>query len=291
MKQQLRFNLAYRIIIFGFVLCSAALTAQENNSNAQWRQPAAENLVYLDTTDGRVIIELNPSFAPQTVAQFKRLVKDKFYDGLRFYRVIDGFVAQGGDGSDLDRELSQSTLPAEFEREYSDELRFISVQKHDLFAAETGFIDGFASARDKTGKTVWLTHCPGVIAMARDNNPDSGSTDFYIVIGQAPRYLDRNLTIFGRVLTGMDIVQQIKRGSSDENGIIANSENQTQIVKAILASDLSKDQFQPIKVMNTNHSAFSELLDNRRHRTHEFFHHKPPAVLDICQVPVPTQLG
>lgn len=290
-KLPFRLNLLYPTVIFSLILYSITLTAQEDNNNPQWRQPAIMDMVYLDTTDGRVIIELNPTFAPQTVAQFKRLVKNKFYDGLYFYRVIDGFVAQGGDGSDLDRELSQATLPAEFEREYSDELMFVSVQKHDLFAAETGFIDGFASARDKTGKTVWLTHCPGVIAMARDNTPDSGSADFYIVIGQSPRYLDRNLTIFGRVLAGMDIVQRIKRGPSDENGIIADTKNQTQIIKANLASDLPAEQLQPIKVMNTNHSAFNELLSNRRNRTHEFFHHKPPAVLDVCQVPVPTQTG
>src|SRR5690606_39743658 len=59
---------------------------------------------------------------------------------------------------------------------------------------------------------VWLTHCPGIVAMARNNEPDTGSTDFYIVIGQAPRYLDRNLTIFGRVIDGMEVVQRIHRG-------------------------------------------------------------------------------
>lgn len=278
----------YAILLILLTFCTMALHSQQDDSS-QWREPAVDNLIYLDTADGRLVIELNPTFAPKTSAQFKRLVREKFYHGLHFYRVIDGFVAQGGDGSDLDRELSQPTLPAEFERAYSDDLSFVSTQKNDLFAAETGFIDGFAAARDETGKTIWLTHCPGTIAMARDNTPDSGSSDFYIVIGQAPRYLDRNLTIFGRVITGMDVVQQIKRGPSDENGIIAETANQTKITKATLASDLREGKRQPIKVMDTNHSAFSELLDSRRHRTHEFFHHKPPAVLDVCQVPVPTQ--
>lgn len=265
-----------------FVLCSEQLP--------EWRTPPAENLVYIDTPDGRVVVELNPTFAPKTVAQFKRLVREKFYDGLRFYRVINGFVAQGGDGSDVDGELTHPALPAEFERPYSDELDFVPAQKDDLFAAETGFIDGFAAARDADSKKTWLTHCPGVIAMARGNEPDTGSTDFYIVIGQAPRYLDRNLTIFGRVLKGMDVVQQIKRGPSDANGMIDEANDQTQITAAVVAADLPESERVPVQVMHSTHPAFAELLNNRRHRTHEFFHHTPAAVLDACQVPVPVRL-
>lgn len=285
-------------LLIGFIVCVltqiCAFAADTEQSPApEWRTPEAENTVYLDTPDGRIIIELNPTFAPKTVAQFKRLVREKFYDGLRFYRVIDGFVAQGGDGSDVDvdveGELTQPALPAEFERRYNDGLPFVSAQKNDLFAAETGFVNGFPAARDTDGQNIWLTHCPGTMAMARGNEPDSGSTDFYIVIGQAPRYLDRNLTIFGRVISGMDIVQRIKRGPTDANGIIENKFKQTPLLKAILAADVPEAQREYIQVMDTNHNEFSELLNNRRHRTHEFFHFTPPAVLDVCQVPIPTQ--
>ncbi len=275
------------LLLAGLVSPGHAQT--ETADGNQWRPAVAEHTVYLDTADGRVVIELNPAFAPATVTQFKHLVREKFYDGLRFYRVIDGFVAQGGDGSDLSDELPTATLPAEFERPFHSDLNFISVQKNDLFAAETGFIDGFAVARDAAGKTVWLTHCPGVIAMARGNDPDSGGTDFYIVIGQAPRYLDRNLTIFGRVVKGMDVVQKIHRGPRDANGIIADQSDQTPITHAYIAADIPADQRLAISVMDTNHPAFAALLSSRRQRTHEFFHHRPPPVLDVCQLPVPVR--
>ena len=266
------------------------VVSAECHSAEQWRQLDAENLVYLETDDGRVIIELNPVFAPKTSAQFQRLVREGFYNDEYFYRVIDGFVAQGGDGSDLNRELSQATLPAEFERTYSENDSFISVQTNDLFAPETGFVNGFAAARDPKTKKVWLTHCPGVVAMARDNDPNSGSTDFYIVIGQAPRYLDRNLTIFGRVIVGMDTVQKIKRGPKDNNGVILETEKQTRINKIRMGTDVLKEERMAISVMNTNHDEFKALLDSRRNRSSAFFHYQPPAVLDVCQVPLPTRL-
>src|SRR5690606_39564594 len=199
----------------GIAACAALLFAGATATFAQegnWRRVEPENLVVLTLPDGEVLIELAPAFAPRTVAQFKELVANGFYDGLEFYRVIDGFVAQGGDGSDMAGTApAVPLLPPQFARACAAELLFLSVQRLDMFAPETGFIDGFAAARDPEAGRVWLTHCPGIVAMARNNEPDTGSTDFYIVIGQAPRYLDRNLTIFGRVIDGMEVVQRIHR--------------------------------------------------------------------------------
>jgi peptidylprolyl isomerase len=270
------------------MLVSFDLRAQDGG----WRGLDPENTVYLQLEDGQVIIELNPDFAPRTVAQFKRLVQNGFYDGLSFYRVIDGFVAQGGDGSDMaETPNGEPALPAEFEREWSDELPFVSVQKADLFAPETGFIDGFGAARDMDAKKVWLTHCPGVVAMARNNEPDTGSTDFYIVIGQAPRYLDRNLTIFGRVVHGMNIVQRIIRGPVEANGMIDARAPQTEIVSAMLAADVPQAERTVLQIADTVSSEFQDVLDSRKHRGKPFFHLTPPAVLDVCQVPVATRVA
>ncbi len=255
-----------------------------------WRDLDPANTVYLTLPDGEVVIELAPAFAPRTVAQFKHLVSDNFYDGLTFYRVIDGFVAQGGDRSDMtEADSAAALLPAEFERDWSDELPWTSVQKPDLFAPETGFIDGFAAARDPRQGKVWLTHCPGVVAMARNNEPDTGSTDFYIVIGQAPRYLDRNLTVFGRVVEGMAVVQRIFRGEPEANGMIPEGAPQTAILRAALGSDLSPAQRAGLQVQDTNGAEFQAVLRSRRARGLPFFHQKPPEVLDVCQVPVATR--
>jgi peptidylprolyl isomerase len=268
-----------------------------------WKALDAENTVYLETADGTAVILLNPDFAPRTVAQFKRLLGEQFYRGMSFYRVIDGFVAQGGDESDLDGKHTEKLLPAEFEidwpRKPGDEeaaadwqpMSWTGVQEDDLFAPYTGFIDGFPAARDsKKGGKAWLTHCPGTVAMARNDDPDTGSTDFYIVIGQAPRYLDRNLTVFGRVVWGMDVVQRIKRGPMLDNGIIEADVDRTWIKRMRLASSLPEEERLDIYMADTNSKGFKNMLEERRNRRHAFFHHRPPKVLDVCQVPVLARL-
>ena len=170
-------------------------------------------------------------------------------------------------------------------------MSWTAVQKDDLFAPFTGFIDGFPAARDaEKGGKAWLTHCPGTVAMARNEDPDSGGTDFYIVIGQAPRYLDRNLTIFGRVVWGMDVVQRIKRGPALENGIIKEDLDRTWIKRMRLASSLDADQRLDLYMADTNSKSFEKILKDRRNRRNKWFYYKPPKVLDVCQVPVPVRL-
>lgn len=268
-----------------------------------WNTLDPENTVYLQLQDGTVVIELNPAFAPKTVKRFKELLEEQFYRGMSFYRVIDGFVAQGGDESDIDGSQTAKTLKAEFEinwplkpedKEEAEDwvpMSWTPVQTDDMFAPYTGFIDGFPAARDekKAGKA-WLTHCPGSIAMARNDGPDTGITDFYIVIGQAPRYLDRNLTIFGRVVWGMDVVQRIKRGPTLKNGIIEEDLDRTWIKRMRLASSLEESERLDVWLADTNSKGFKNMLKERRNRNNKFFHHKPPKVLDICQVPVPARL-
>lgn len=268
-----------------------------------WNMPDPENTVYLQMQEGTVVIELNPTFAPKTVAYFKSLLEEQFYRGTSFYRVIDGFVAQGGDESDIDGSQITKTLKAEFEIDWPQKpkdkkkaknwqpMSWTPVQTDDMFAPFTGFIDGFPAARDEEkGGKAWLTHCPGTVAMARNDDPDSSATDFYIVIGQAPRYLDRNLTVFGRVVWGMDVVQRIKRGPTLDNGIIEEDLERSWIKRMRLASSLEPDERLDIWVADTNNKGFKKSLKERRDRKHKFFHHKPPRVLDICQVPVPARL-
>ena len=245
-----------------------------------------EETVVLRVDDGTIVIQLNSTFAPDTAAQFKRLVREGFYDGLPFYRVIDGFVAQGGDGSDMSEdENAEPALKAEFELDWSDDLSFVTVQDPALFAPETGFVDGFPAARNLEERKVWLTHCPGSVGMARGDAPDSGSTDFYIVIGQAPRYLDRNITTFGRVVYGMDTVQRIRRGLPEQGGMIADAKDSTLIHSASILSDLPEDEQITVAVPDTNSDEFRLMFEARRQRMSEWFIKTPPAVLDVCQIP------
>lgn len=287
MRRQIPWQARLWTLALALVLMPVQATAADD---FVWREVDPENLVFIDLHEGQVVIELNPLFAPKTVRQFRKLVQEHFYDGLSFYRVIDGFVAQGGDGSDLGELSLVPLIEAEFEREPDDEMAFTRVQKDDLFAPETGFIDGFAAGRDKSENMVWLTHCPGVVAMARNDGADSSRTDFYFVIGQAPRYLDRNMNVFGRVIDGMDVVQKIRRGPAGENGVILDDTASSRIRRMRLASDIPKEQRLSAFVMDTNSKGFKKYLDSRRNRSQKFFHRKPPKVLDVCQVPVPGRI-
>ena len=290
----------FRILIAGLIAVPITCIGQDD---LIWNALDPDNTVYMALPEGTVVIQLNPVFAPKTVKHFKQLLEEQFYRGTSFYRVIDGFIAQGGDESDIDGSQSADTLEAEFEIDWpvkpadKDEAKnwepmsWTPVQTDDMFAAYTGFIDGFPAARDdKEAGKAWLTHCPGTVAMARNEDPDSSSTDFYIVIGQAPRYLDRNLTVFGRVVWGMDIVQRIKRGPALDNGIIEEDLERTWIKQMSLASSIDAEQRLDIYVADTNSDGFKKILTQRRNRNQKFFHHKPPKVLDVCQVPIPARL-
>jgi peptidylprolyl isomerase len=278
-------RVAWVIVLLAALMPWCTATAKDPT----WREVDPENLVFVELFEGEVVLELNPQFAPKTVAQFRKLVQDQFYDGLSFYRVIDGFVAQGGDGSDLGELSLVPMIDAEFEREMDANIEFSRVQRTDLYADETGFVNGFAAARSLSENTIWLTHCPGVVAMARNDNPDSSRTDFYFVIGQSPRYLDRNMNVFARVIEGMEVVQQIKRGPANQNGIFQDDTSPSRIRRMHLASDIPKSERKTAFVVDTNSKGFEQYLKERRNRTQKFFHNKPPEVLDICQVPVASR--
>ena len=280
--------------LVGLLLCALIVRASE----PQWRTLDPENTLYMQVEGGTVVIELNPQFAPQTVAQIKQLVRHGFYDGQTFYRVIDGFVAQGGSGED---EQGPATgpqnhplvkiLPMEASIDSLKPTDFTLVQQEDLFAGQTGFVQGFGAARHEQGNTTWLTHCPGALGLSRSNHPVSGTTDFYIVIGQAPRYLDNIMTLFGRVIYGMDKVQRIRRASLAEAGMIADKRRQSVIEWVKVAADMPAKERLALEVERTDSPAFKAKLQARIDRKHAFFYQKPPRVLDVCQVPVAVRLA
>ncbi len=261
----------------------------DNSTSTQWRALDINNTVLLTLPHGKVVIELAPQFSPKHVAQFSALAKKSFYDGAKFYRVIDGFVAQAGpkDGSDKDKSVSLMEIEGQFSTEKN--WSFTQVQNNDLFAAITGFKDGFALASDNKD-SAWLTHCPGTLAMARSNEADSASSHFYFVIGQAPRYLDKIMTIFGRVVYGMEHIQAIKRTSVIEGEYAVDSREYTAIVSLKLMADVPVNERIIIEVENTESTSFAERLTKRRVRENEFFYQKPPPVLDVCQVSIRSRL-
>jgi peptidylprolyl isomerase len=243
---------------------------------------AQDNLVYLYTDEGLVIIELAAFIAPKHVKQFTALVQEGFYDGLDFYRVIDGFVAQGGDLSEKKASAHKSALKAEFSRSRSPNSDFYRAQSPDLYADQTGFIKGFPAGRDRESNTEWLLHCPGAVAMARTNDIDSGTTDFYIVIGQAPRQLDRNMSVFGQVVFGMQHVQAFSRGEREAGGVIEEAAKRSKIISAKLGNKVPIDEQITLTRPTVEGAIFQQRLDGGRTLNNDFFHYKGNGNIDVC---------
>lgn len=281
-----------RIIIALASLCLSFTTlAHDTHKSDEWRTLDANKTVLLTLPHGKVVIELAPQFSPKHVEQFIKLTKGGHYNGNKFYRVIDGFVAQGGPEEDSIADKSVPILKMESDFTTDENWQFTKIQDNDLFAEQTGFKDGFPLAHNPNEKKAWLTHCPGVIAMARGNEPDSGSSHFYIVNGQAPRYLDRIMTVFGRVVYGMNNVQAITRTSVIEGDTPVDKKDYTSMISVQMMSDVPKEQQILLQVQNTEHPAYSAMIVKRKKRANDFFYKKPPPVLDVCQTPVKTRFA
>jgi peptidylprolyl isomerase len=267
------------------------ITAQDTNSNqSEWRTVKIENMVLLTLPHGKVVIELAPQFSPKHVEQFTRLTKAGHYNDNKFYRVIDGFVAQAGpvEGSKADNSVALLSLEGDWPTD--DTFSFTLVQNKDLFAEQTGFKDGFALAHNPSENRAWLAHCPGIIAMARGNEADSGSSHFYITNGQAPRYLDRIMSIFGRVIYGMNHVQSITRTAVIEGDTEVSAAAHTPILSMQMMADVPKTEQIHLQVTNTESHLFATKLADRVKRENAFFFKKPSPVLDVCQTPVLSRL-
>jgi peptidylprolyl isomerase len=287
----------YSIFAAGVIVLAAAGSAADAPAppkDAGYREVSPDNLVQIDTNYGPVVVELAPEFAPKHVERLRALIRAHFYDGKSFYRVIDGFVAQGGEGEGTASTGGPKTdtenakwppLKAEFDAPFSG--TFTPLGSPDLYAQQVGHIDGFPVARDGKDKRMWLIHCPGTFAFARDNGPDTATTEFYIVIGEAPRRLDRDLTAFGRVLWGMENLQKLARGiPSVDNGVIQDPAKRDPIIRMRLASDMPESERPEAKVQRTDSAEFQKVKQERMHPTSPFYFRKPPPVLDVCLVPV-----
>ncbi|MEM6412206.1 MAG: peptidylprolyl isomerase [Pseudomonadota bacterium] len=265
-----------------------AMETPEDVDAPYWREVHAEDLVLVQTRHGVTAIELNISFAPNHAKRFRDLARAEFYDGEYFYRVIDGFVAQGG-VQDVERVESWPALANENDRPLSFE-PFVPLGNDDLFTDLVGHTGtGFATGRDREMGREWLLHCPGALAMARDTGPDTGSTEFYIVLGPQ-RYLDRNLTIFGRVIDGMEYIQALERGDREvESGVIQPPRTGDGILSVRIAADVPETDRPVYQVMKTRTDQFEAAKQSRRVREEDFFYRKPPEVLDVCGVEVPAR--
>ncbi len=261
------------------------------SSSADWRVPDPDNLLLLDLPAGRVIIELAPAFAPNHVANVRALAREKYFDGLFIYRVQDNYVVQLGDPDEKNpRPIrhAKARLPAEFSRP-SAGLPFDRLPEKDVYAPEVGFSDGFPVARDGAGGNAWLAHCYAMVGAGRDDDAGSGGgTEIYAVIGHAPRHLDRNVTLFGRVLQGIERLSSLPRGPAPM-GFYEDASLRLPIQAVRIAADIDPAQRPRIAVMRTDTPTFDRIVEARRNRR-DAWTKVPAGHIELCNVPLPVRM-
>jgi peptidylprolyl isomerase len=264
---------------------------------AEWRTPDPHNLLVMQLQTGRVLIELAPDFTPLHAANIRTMARQHYYDGLAIVRVQDNFVTQWGDpaGDNNDpaskpRSLGKAhaTLPPEYTRPIDPRLEWTPLPDGDVYAPEVGFSEGFPAARDPASGEQWLTHCYGMVGVGRDIGPETGSgSELYVVIGQSPRRLDRNLAIAGRVLEGMPLLSALPRGTGPI-GFYDKPAQRTPIESVRLASELPPAQRPAVQVLRTDSATFAALLDAQRHR-HDDFYKVSSGKVGLCSVDIPVR--
>lgn len=249
---------------------------------ADWRAVDPENVLVIDTTQGRVLVELSPEIAPASVERIKTLTRRKFYNGLTFFRVIDDFMAQTGDpenrgtgGSDL------PNLDPEFTFQRGRETVF-NIVKPDPSRPQ-GFVGSVPVVSQSNSMMVMMASgkvsalgmfCPGVVGFARSEEPDSGNSQFFLMRQREAR-LDGKYTPFGMVLSGLDVVRKIKVGEPP-------AEPYDRMIRVQVMADIPAVERPTIQVQDTGGAAFRAYADRVRATKGADF--------TVCDLEIPVQV-
>lgn len=257
---------------------------------SDWRRIPQENLLYMTLPSGRVIIELTPIFAPEHTANVRALAAAHYWDGGAITRVQENYVVQwAGPEAGADRGAARADIEApEYDRPVGD-LPFMRLPDPDTYAAQTGFTEGFPAGRDGQGLT-WPLHCYGIVGVGREMPPNTGDgSELYVVLGQSPRHLDRNLALVGRVVQGMELMSSLKRGTGPL-GFYETPQERTSILSARLGSELPIAEQVQLEALRTDSASFATLVESRRWRRDEFFV-EPTGHINVCNVPLPVRVA
>ena len=255
-----------------------------------WKTIPAEDLLVMDLANGgRIVIQLAPRFAPVHVANIRALARGGYWNGATVYRMQDDYVAQWG--------LNESDKPwptgvtAKPPAEYSRPLKGLSVRplgSPDPYAPAAGFSDGWPIAYSPKAGWADLAHCYASVGVGRDLSPDTGTGgELYAVIGHAPRQLDRNIALVGRVVDGIDRLSSLPRGT-EALGFYKDKSSYVPIASIRLASDMPAAERPAYEYMDTASASFASYLKLRANR-HDDFYIRPAGGVDLCNVQVPVR--
>lgn len=268
----LRLTLAAALLAAPAAASAQTVPAAEPSAAAiatEWRTVPAEDLLVIDTTKGRILVELAPEIAPGHVERIKLLARNGFFDNLTWHRVIDWFMAQTGDP--LGSGEGQSAYPdlkAEFTFRRDRALPFTPVSAP--MGTQFGFIRSLpvqtqpdaAFALTGDGKVHgWGVYCPGVVGMARDEANDSANSQFFIM-RQAYPALDKRYTVWGMTVQGLDVVRALQVGDGD-NGAMAQAQPD-RMTRVRIAADLPDAERPTVALMDTRSQAYGALVEQAR---------------------------
>ena len=264
---------------------AAAATPLPPVDAPDWRVVSPDNLLVIDTSKGRILVELDPRIAPQSVDRIRTLTARGFYDGLKFHRVIRGFMAQTGDplgtgagGSDL------PDVPAEFSfrRGRNPDFAIVPNAGSGVHAVLGGMplltqpdAQMFVTADMKVDASGMF--CPGIAGMARSGDPNSANSQFFLMSGANPN-LNGAYTTFGRVVSGQSVLAALNAGPDSSDGAVGP--NADVMTKVQLASAIPEGQRPTARVLNPTSPAFVQRYEAARTRVGNGF--------SICDVETPS---
>ena len=256
--------------------------------HGDWRPLDAANMLVMQLPAGRVVIDLAPDFAPKTIANVKTLVREHYFDGAAIVRMQDNYVVQWARSDHHSLGAAKATIAPEFDRAIGRDITFDPLPDTDTYAPQTGFSAGFPAARDPAAGRTWLAHCYGMVGVGRDVAADSGNgRELYAVIGQSPRNLDRNVTLVGRVVEGIELLSALPRGTG-ALGFYEKPSQDVPITFIRLGSELPAAQQPKLEALRTDSTTFRALLQERRARPDPWFKHSPGHI-NVCNMPLPVR--
>ncbi len=244
----------------------------QQSAPSDWRRLDPQNTLVMDINGQQVILELAARFAPQHAANIRTLAREGYYTGSAIVRVQDNYVTQWADPADEEKEKDKvkplgtalANLPAEFSIPFKG-LPLTRFTDPDGWAPVSGFVDGMPVAANPAKNQAWLAHCYGMVGAARSTKPDSSNgTSLYAINGQAPRALDLNITVVGRVVKGMEVLSSLPRGPG-AMGFYDKPERYVPITQARLLADIPMAEQPAIEIMRTDTATWRSLVEASRH--------------------------
>jgi cyclophilin family peptidyl-prolyl cis-trans isomerase len=280
---------------------------------SDWVAIAASDLLVMDLATGkRVVIQLMPPpFSQGWVGNIRKLAATKWWDGTSINRVQDNYVVQWGDATEkkalptglVNNQQEQYVFPADqrIMRILSDKQRLVTrvvatkparinetrpIRMSDPYSAVGGHLIGWPIATGEGG--IWPVHCYGMVGVGRDMPPDTGTgAELYTVIGHAPRHLDRNIALVGRVISGIEHLSSLPRGTGPL-GFYEKPEERVTITSIRMGTEV-KD-LPRYEYLSTESKSFAAYADARANRRDPFFI-QPAGGADICNIPVPVRVA